>query len=326
MDPGKKVVKFGMYPLLFITFILWPINCMSSELLPPHQAAEAGYRINTFSSYFIESNVDISDTRNPGFEWYIGKFFGWEPTLPENLELLNNKPLIIKTGENANFTIATAARVNGSRKWVGQAFGGGGYFEAAIRFNPSDVLRSGGEGWPSFWAMGVEHLANLPEEQWLGQEKGYAHFIEVDIMEYLFKDPKNPNIYGANIHDWFGVWKETCVPKQFCNLSVPYNNVRKSVPSDTDFNKFHKYGFLWVPAIKEAQGWAQFFFDDKPIGNKVSWSLYEGQSPSLKKQPWTYGVIDQQHLVLILGTGKDQPITVRSVQVWQKSNDKKWAQ
>lgn len=326
MNTGKKVIKSRRYALLFITFIFWPINCMSSELLPPYQAAEAGYKINTFSSYFIESNVDTSDTRKPGFEWYIGKFFGWEPTQPENLELLNNKPLIIKTGKNANFTIATAARVNGSRKWVGQAFGGGGYFEAEIKFNPSDVLKPGSKGWPSFWAMGIEHMANLPEEQWPEQEKGYAHFIEIDILEYLFKEAKNPNIYGANMHDWFGVWKKSCAPKQFCKHSVPYKQVRKKVSPDTDFSKFHRYGFLWVPATKETEGWGQFYFDNEPIGSKMTWSIFEDQQPSMQKQPWTFGILDKQHLVLILGTGDNQPMDVRSVRVWQKSNNENWIQ
>ncbi|MDD5675683.1 MAG: chitobiase/beta-hexosaminidase C-terminal domain-containing protein, partial [Chitinivibrionales bacterium] len=35
---------------------------------------------------------------------------------------------------------------------------------------------------------------------------------------------------------------------------------------------------------------------------------------------WTYGVLDQQHLVLILGSGSRGPMTVQSVNAWQKSD------
>ena len=35
--------------------------------------------------------------------------------------------------------------------------------------------------------------------------------------------------------------------------------------------------------------------------------------------PWTFGILDQQHVVLILGTGPGEPMTIESVNVWQAS-------
>ncbi len=321
----KKEKKAFSFVLLISLIFLFCSNAFasSSSSFPP-QAAEAGYTKNTFSSNFSNNDIDVEDTRTHGFNWYVGRFFGWKPTPPHYYESSDETGLVIKTGKN--FSMATAARVKGSKRWVGRAFGGGGYFEAEIKFNPDDVLRPKSKGWPSFWAMSIEHMANLPEEQWAGQEKGYAHFIEVDVLEYLFKEADNIGVYGANIHDWYGAWRETCSPKQFCKYSVPYRHVRKSVPPDTDFNKYHKYGFLWIPATKETKGWGQFYFDDKPIGRKETWTLYEDQAPSMIRRSWNFGILDRQHLVLILGTGENQSMSVRSVNMWQKSDKDNWVQ
>ncbi|NKQ38229.1 MAG: hypothetical protein HF967_01900 [Methanosarcinales archaeon] len=324
---GWSISIVGLVILLSITQAL-PSNLPPPQQLTllgktataPQQAIDFSYTENTFSSNFSNDEIDFNDTRHHGFKWYLGRFFGWKPTPAKHFYLPDDGPLTIKTGfKRANLSIATATTVKDTKRWVGQAFGGGGYFEAEIKFDPVYVKNLNNKGWPSFWTMAIEHMANLPESQWPSQEKGYVNFIEVDILEYLFKKEDNTNVYGANMHNWFGVWQETCYPKPFCKHSLPYRQVRKTVPPDTDFNKYHKYGFLWVPATRETDGFGQFYFDDKPIGEKITWEIYDNQSPSMIKQPWTFGIIDRQHLVLILGTGENQPMTIRSVNVWQKS-------
>lgn len=300
------------------------INVFANEIAPVH-ARNAGYSELTFKSFF-QGDIDTNGFRpkNHPYKWFTKRFFGWKQTPSSFLEIHPNQPLIINTGDN--YAIATATPVNSSKKWSGMAFGGGGYFEAELKFDSSNSLKPDLKGWPSFWAMSIEHLANLPEEQWPGQENGYVHFIEVDILEYLFNEPDTPNVYAGVMHNWFGVWKKSCTPKQFCKHSIPYKDLRRVVPPETNFNEYHKYGFLWVPASKEKEGFGQFFFDGVAIGPKVTWTLYEGQSPSINRKPWTFGIIDKQHLVLFLGTGELQPTTVRSVQVWQKDSTQNWIQ
>jgi poly(3-hydroxyalkanoate) synthetase len=41
------------------------------------------------------------------------------------------------------------------------------------------------------------------------------------------------------------------------------------------------------------------------------------ETPPPTSQPWLYGIVDQQHLILILGAGTNTPLLVRSVHVWQ---------
>jgi hypothetical protein len=94
-----------------------------------------------------------------------------------------------------------------------------------------------------------------------------------------------------------------------------------ATPANTDFREYHRYGVLWVPATKQTQGYLQYYFDGKPTGDRLSWSQYNDEPPPPgKSAPWTFGVVDRQHMVLILGTGNNLPMTVRWVNVWQKSD------
>lgn len=304
-------VVFG----LFLCSIFSLLSAYCSEI--PNQATNVGYCTNTFESYF-NKDVDIYNIKNTNFKWFTDRFFNWD-AVPISSFKYTDEGLIIKTGRN--YEIATAAPAKGGKKWVGIAFGGGGYFEAELKFDPNTVLKSDRVGWPSFWSMSIEHLANFPSKQWYGQPDGYDHFIEVDFFEYYFKEFADREFYIGNMHDTYGIWKVTCPGKQFCMHSLPYSEARKRVPSDTDFNVFHKYGFLWVPATKNSLGYGQFYFDDQPIGNKITWEIFDDQPPSRKKEKWTFGILDRQHIVIILGTGLNQPLNVRSVKVWQKNSN-----
>ncbi len=41
--------------------------------------------------------------------------------------------------------------------------------------------------------------------------------------------------------------------------------------------------------------------------------------PPSASKPWTFGIIDQDHLVIEMGSDNVYPLTVQSVDVWQKS-------
>ena len=228
-------------------------------------------------------------------------------------------------------SIWTAAVNNSSATWTGGvAFGGGGYFEAELKFDPEDTLLGKTPWWPSFWSIAVEHLARLKDEQWPGMPSGYIHYAEVDFFEFAkgwWAPPKC--CYAGTINDWYGIWKQTC-KEGFCvrnnNLSgkTKFRNFRISYPSQIDFNAYHRYGLLWVPATETKPGYAQYFFDGKPTSDRVFWSKYSDQPAPPGDTPWTFGILDKQHLVITLGTGKDKPLTIRAFNVWQSSNNKNW--
>src|SRR6185436_15745137 len=114
-------------------------------------------------------------------------------------------------------------------------------------------------------------------------------FRSYDLVPLL---PKN--YYGGAMHDYFGEYLKTC-SDGYCKLSLRYSDVQMKTPANTDFRVFHRYGYLWKPATEATRGFAQFFFDGEPIGRAVRWDKYGGQPPALNHQPWTFGILDQNH-------------------------------
>ena len=300
---------------------LFAINGMANEA--PPQAAFVGYTVNTFSSSFSGKTVDTRATRAPGFSWYLWDFFGSQ-TARSAVQINSDGSVTLKEGiggsTNNIVTVAPTKNPANSAKFVGVAFGGGAYIEAVLKFDPDKVLKGGPKsGWPSFWSLAVEHMVG--KDQWPGQPKGYAHFIEVDIFEYAIAFGGRPrNFYAGTLHDWYGVYKKTCSGGGFCNIRKGYADIRMPVPRETDFKEYHAYGFLWVPATPARQGYAQYYFDGMPVGKQTNWTLLPNQPPP-PRGFWVFSILDRQHLALVLGTSRTAPMTVKSVNVWQSSDE-----
>jgi hypothetical protein len=211
---------------------------------------------------------------------------------------------------------------------VGLAFGGGAYFEAILQFDPAKTAQGKPKAWPSFWSLSIEHAAGLSGEQWPGQQTGYVHFIEPDFFEYDVWSFAPRSYYGGAIHDWYGIFRATCPGKAFCGVTnaggggTAFTNFKIQTTTATDFTKPHKFGLLWVPATPTTKGYAEYYFDGKATADRVTWDIYANQPPPPGLAPWTFGIVDRQHLVLIISTGINQPLTVASVSVWQSSVNK----
>jgi hypothetical protein len=303
---------------------LLPAQAIGESMPIPSQAIAAGYGIDTYDSEFDIPSVDLSDTKQPGFQWYLAQFFGKKSTSAKSI-VVNRDGSLTLSGDEKSISIGTAGPAPSSPNWVGLAFGGGAYFEATIRFDPANTLSAKPKQWPAFWSMAIEHLAPLGAEQWVGQASAYTHFIEPDFFEYDSATNLEPNQYGGAIHEWYGVNGKSCPGNAFCQVlnarggSSLYSNFRIRVPANVNFRTYHKFGFLWVPARAGSAGYAQYYFDNIATTDRVEWREYSDQPPPPGNAPWTFGIIDRQHLVLMLSTGAGQPMTVRSVRVFQKS-------
>ncbi len=301
-----------------------------SDTIPPAAHAE-GYTINTFHSMFAD-DVDLLNLRNHGHNWYLEDFYNEPPARASQLKIDSQEGITISSGNRKELATATryfskklGKNARDDHKWVGTAFGGGGYFEADIKFDPDIVFKQQkSEGWPAFWAMSIEHRAGLESEKWEQGGEGFVRFMEIDAMEYLYKDAGKKNQYGANIHHWYGVYRKTCPKGAFCHMSVPYRDRSVDVPKGTSFNNFHRYGFLWVPATDQKNGYIQFYFDGEPVNKRVEWSKYDESLPIEDEDLRSFALLDTQHIILLLGSGNDMPMTVRSVSVWQNSDDNNW--
>ncbi|MDD5674841.1 MAG: hypothetical protein PHC61_11795, partial [Chitinivibrionales bacterium] len=308
-----SLLKITIFSLAVICSWFFPAHAAPA----PSFAAAVGYTANTYSSTFDKSQVDMTNTTNAGYKWYVSRFFGFGVTSVSGVVLNSDASVTLENNGAANTGILSAG-ANPDGGWVGTAFGGGGYFEAVIKFNPALIS---GDGWPSWWSMSLEHMAQLPTVQWPGQAKGpgaqyYEHYMEPDIMEYDVAGTAGGKAYGAAIHDWSGIWPN------FINKTQPWPAFVVTTPAATDFNQYHKFGMLWVPATASKKGSVQYYFDDQATTSGVSWTQYTNQAPTpaASMDSWTYGVLDQQHLVLILGSGSRGPMTVQSVNAWQKSD------
>jgi len=289
------------------------------QSVAPHQAQAAGYGINTFStpSNFSPTKVDTGLTYRPGYQWYLLNAFGAQPSFATSSFGSDGSVTVGSMAHSLNGTLTSAAKVPLAPFFVGRAFGGGGYFEAEVSFDPDAVDVK--NGWPSWWMMPVEHLAEFPSQQWPGQPAGYNHFVEVDAFEYN-RGPAQPRAYGATLHDWYGLFAKTC-PRNYCRIDSSFGPSTKFVPPSTDWmNTFHRVGVLWIPATSARKGSFTFYFDGVAQGAPVSYTQFSGQAPPpSNKTPWAFGAVDAEHLALIIGTGRSAPIHVRSVNVWQSS-------
>lgn len=313
-----------IFSKIIIFLLLFTASAIAQSPAPP-VAQKYGFITKTFDTKFDDENLDRGDRRDRFFHWYIYRMFGYTADT-SNISAKDDGSITL-SGQypTLNAQIATITPLEETPHFRGTAFGGGGYFSASLKFNPRDVSPGHLNGWPSFWALPVESAfgkGGRSRSQWPGQAPGFQHNIEIDILEYIHSDidmAAGKFRYGAAIHDWYGVYGVDC--QKLCGVQNPIK--LEYLPPDTNWNQFHDYGLLWVPATEMSNGFAEFYFDGKLMGRSTSWSLWD---TNLRLPPpkgdWIYSWIDKQHFFLIIGTGVSQPLTVRRVEVWQTDQSK----
>ena len=275
----------------------------------PSNPSTSGYQIVFDEEFNSVSTIDVKDTRKPGHKWYTSHFFG-APTTPSSAYSATVEFLTLTQHNSYNGSLGTAGPAKNKQGFVGQAWGGGAYFEASFKFDPAQVNTA--KGWPAFWSMAIEHLAQKGLDQWPGQPKGYVHFIEDDFFEYDTASSLSPYTYGAALHDWYGIYKKTC-PEGFCGITNP--NFKVSPPKGTDFTQIHSYSQLWVPSVNGQKGFINNYFDGQLL-NQVTW-VTSGDGTPPPSGTFTYSILDKQHLAIMLGTGDQQAMRINRVRVWQ---------
>ena len=310
-----------------VTFMNVPISVFGGAVtnVPP-AAAAAGYNTQTFQSGFTAANIDSGLTYTSGYKWYKSNFYGFNPNTTLTAYGDGSASLaLLDTNWLANQHWSTAG-ISGSN-WVGMWFGGGAYFEAELTFNGPAVDTN--NGFPAFWLECFEHvnasLGLVPNDQWPGQASGYAHFSEIDILEYLSPSgiANSANQWTGAIIDWYGT--STCTGGAtpfYCNQHHTHWLPMQYIDYT---NTTHKFGFLWKVATPSSPGSATWYIDGMIVGYD-EWDQYTGQPPVPPPnigtpRNWTYGIIDQQHFAIILGTGHEASMRVNNVRVFQASSN-----
>lgn len=271
----------------------------------------SGYALSFDDEFDKATDIDIDGTGAVGYNWYTRQFFGFPTTRPDVVSVAGGV-LTLSGGGNNNGSIETACPAANPQGYIGQVFGGGAYFEASLAFDPAVVDVK--NGWPSFWSMGIEHMANKGEAHWPGQPAGYDHFAEDDFFEYDTAWA-GASTYGGAVHDWWGIWTPD---KGYSN--VQNDNYIIRTPAGTDFTRFHRYGNLWTPASpgNDWQGSIQSYFDGQPTSDRITWrgDQFPGAPPP--NGDFKFSIIDRELLNLLLGCGTGETMRVKYVRVWQK--------
>lgn len=308
-------MKNPTHVILFLALFIGHSPILKAADVPTPCAA-VGYMTKTFAtvSNFSTKTVDIEQTYRSGYQWYPWNWFSGSS--PKNHLILAGGTISASGETGPNGQLSSAAKTASAPYFVGTAFGGGLCVEFEISYDVHDTKSS--QGFPAFWAMAKEHLDTQLSDQWTGQPKGFEHFAEWDILEaYKIKNPG----FLSSWMDWYGIYQKTCPNSGYCKVASSFVNTPGAIPDRLDWeHKWHRVTGVWVPATQSKLGSIQTFVDDRPLAPPYTWKQFSNQgSPPTKSTPWTFGIIDQQHLVLLLGSN-DTPIRVRRVRVFQSSS------
>jgi hypothetical protein len=304
-SPRKKAeiwmhIRALPFTLIFAMTLVAPGACAAQQTTRiPEPAAAVGFNTQTFGP-------DVHLIKN----WYKFNFFWVKPDLITVTSNPNGSVTVTGPGGNDyGAQLCTAHFDPATGMWTGTAFGNGAFIEATMSFTGAYH----GPG-PSFWANDIENMHSRTVAnrniQWPDQSLGFGNWIEADVVEFNASGLS----YGIAMHNWYGT------PADFKDVNTgTLVGSPVTTPEGTDFSRPHKYGLLWVPATSSAKGYAKWFFDDVQVGNTVTWNRYSQSSrPPPVAGSSAFSVIDNRHLVLILGTGSN-PVTISAVSVWQRS-------
>ncbi len=315
------MIRYAIVFLLFSFPVMASSNLSHGGTPVPAAAGAVGYTVNTFHvGPFTTSNVDTAQTYAPGFLLYENNLAG-SSSNPANFIINSDGTMTILN----EATLVSAGGILGFPFYHGNAFGCGYYQTAEISFDPNPPGRTG-VGYPAFWSMALENLVgshnNPPSAQWPGQPNEYVHYSEFDIFEFDRSNSYPNYAYGGTIVDWYGQYNVTC--PGFCGVLSSFAPNTIIPPKSTDWTLWHRIAGLWVPATDITVGYVQYYFDDIPMRFPlVTWTKYDGNvdtPPPTTSSPWLFGVIDIDHMLVIIGGGGgagNWTMNVRSVDVWQ---------
>ncbi len=292
----------------------------------PANPAASGYALVFDDEFNSINTIDVNNTGAPGFNWYASSFVSG-PTSAGNIQVANGALTLLQSNNNFSYGIGTAGPASNADGFVGRAFGGGAYYEASVKFNPANV-NPATTNWPSFWADSLEVWVSnsLHNAQWPGQAAGFKNFVEDDFFEY---DLGTTGAYNGALHNWYGQVGQ-CGGGWYCDINnnpqggnggtSGFTTGTPSVPAGTDWTQYHTIGSLWVAgnAANGNHGYIQRYFDGVPNTDRVTWVGPPNANPPPTGQA-QFSVMDQQHMVVALGTGTTNNIgfTIDWVHVWQ---------
>lgn len=262
---------------------------VTPQIEAPEAAKDAGYTSLVFYDDFDDpSTVDWEGTGEPGYKWYIDRPFGWESLQDGDVVIEESIATIAPQKSCANWGISTySAKGDTGAAWTYA------YFEARIRIN-TDITKDDltEKGQPAFWSFSKDHTLRRDEGRW----------GEIDFFEVTFEaDGTFNNTLVTSMHD------SRVVDGKQENLSNT-NNIHPYLVSDD----WQTIGCLWTP------GSVSWYLD----GGFISRTTYSADgmpdpASSTNQEVGCFSILDQEEMLVVLGSGPCWPMEVDWVRVWQ---------
>lgn len=264
-----------------------------NKIQTPQAAVEAGYTTLTFFDDFDDpSTIDWDGSGAAGYKWYLDRPFRWSSLEKDDVTMQDSVVTVAQKKSCANWGIATYS----AKGDCGTAFRYG-YFEARIRFD-RNKRKDDVSGFPAWWCFSVAHTTDRNDEHW----------AELDFFEAMTNptaDGRYTGTFVATVHDWLRPAAKE-IPQ---NRQNP-NNWHDGIVEDG----WHDYGCLWQP------GSFKWYYDGTCI-SEVTYSADALPRPSASSNPaGCYRVIDDEDMLLILGSCAEWPMEIDRVCVWQREN------
>ncbi|MDD5675109.1 MAG: PA14 domain-containing protein [Chitinivibrionales bacterium] len=292
----NSLMRYGAIAILSVCpslFANMPVDA------PAPIAGGQGYGIALYDDFDNPTKtVDLNNTCAPGYNFYVRLpgFYGGGAA--SGVSAANG---VLTLAGGGGWDVCTYPLCQSATKGFKH-----GYFEARMRFDPT--LGPNTNSWPAFWLFSVSHSLLL----------NVSHWTELDIFEAYTGgqgDPFNGTFYGT-AHDWVGLLTN------WANASNSF-----PVPTGTDFNQWHTYGFLWEADTVGGTGSFKWYFDDQLLSEQ-RYSRDGLPSPVVTDAPaGTFWIAEKENpdmgMLLILGSCTGWPLDVDGVRIWQKGIDTK---
>ncbi len=267
---------------------------ISDPNAPPAQASAAGFTNMDFFESFadITKSIDLGNTGNQGFAFYIANAFDSGHTNPSTFSQISGGGVRCTSGEY------NAAAQTWSR--TGTIFGvifGYTEYQAAI-VNPGS---GNSPGWASVWSLSQKHLT----------ENNLDQYTERDTMEW-FGYP------AFTIHDW---------GKQTASGGHVQSNNNVSVPAGFDPTKRNKFGELHED-LGNGHGRISLWINDKfmkgiTYGPNIIPSYCDAAGKNIGNVgggavAGTFRINYTDPVCLMFGTGSNMPMDLYSVRHFGK--------
>lgn len=282
-----------------------------------------------FDDFTSTATIDMANAQVDGFNWYREQWWGNGTTNLDNIS--QSGTVLTLGGGTGRGRLQSAIASANPQNYIGNGWGGGAFFEARMKFNPTNTNISGTFG---IYLFSLPHIYDNPavgDAKWPGQAPGYSHFTELDMFELSGFEPDNSynghHTFQGTVHDWSGTYNGTLWQRNIYNA-----NSLQDVGAPPDWTAFHTYGVLWVPRTGTTPGFVRWYFDGAPLGaaywiGQIDAPPLPGEGTSFTSTTVdqstaglatrTFAILDRHQLAMQLDGNPTLPILIDWIKVWR---------